>query len=170
MGGSQTFPPAPDIHCTANQMSYIRDMARQLHNRPGPLPTGGQLRGVRRKVGLTQEQLAIRAGLTRQKVIDLEQGKPGVAMAMFFAVLNVLGMDLDLEKMPQRGPRIRLNEFPELRQLAWNRMDAEWIDEPEALALYERNWRHVDHEHMAPEEQALLDHLIKTHGGGTLHV
>lgn len=151
-------------------MSYIRDMARQPLNQRGVLPTGAQLRAVRHNAGLTQEQLAQRAGLTRQKVIDLEQGRPGVAMATFFAVLNVLGMDLDLMQMPRRAQRIRLKEYPELRQLAWNRMDAEWIDEPEALALYERNWRHVDREHMPPEEQALLNDLIKRHGGGTLHV
>lgn len=145
-------------------------MGRPRTNRSGPLPTGVQLRAVRQKAGLTQEQLAARAGLTRQKVIDLEQGRPGVALATFIAALEVLGVDLDLTQLQQRGPRIPLSDYPELRQLAWNRGGAEWISEPEALALYERNWRHVDPGQMPPEEQALLDYLVRKHGGGILHV
>ena len=39
---------------------------------------------------------------------------------------------------------IRLADFPQLRMLAWNRpADAE-VDEAEALALYEANWRFVE--------------------------
>lgn len=38
-----------------------------------------------------------------------------------------------------------LERYPALRSLAWSRSDR-WVTAPEALALYERNWRHVDKE------------------------
>ena len=134
------------------------------------LPTGPRLRAARKQARLTQEELAARAGIPRQKLIDLEQGKPGVAIDKFLAVIEALGLELELTPKPEKAPRIRLNKFPELRQLAWNRPGNEWIDEHDALALYERNWRYVDKDHMTPEERALLQHLVAKHGGGILHV
>ena len=91
-------------------------------------------------------------------------------MATFLAAIEALGLAFELTKRPEKGLRFRLHKFPELRQLAWNRPDAEWIEERDALALDERNWRHVDEAHMPPEEQALLKDLVKKHGGGVLHV
>ena len=82
------------------------------------LPTGEQLRAARKQAGFTQEELAARAGIPRQKLIDLEKGKPGVAMATFLAAIEALGLAFELTKRPEKGLRFRLHKFPELRQLA----------------------------------------------------
>lgn len=65
---------------------------------------------------------------------------------------------------------LRIDRYPQLRDLAWNRQPGDEIAESDALALYERNWRYVDEERMPPEERAFLRRLIETHGGGVLHV
>lgn len=128
-------------------------------------PFGEALRLARRRAGLTQLQLAERARIPRQKLIQLEQGRPGVAIAAYAAALEALGLEIELK------PRqIRITDYPQLRRLAWNRPGDEFMDESDALALYERNWRLVEPQQMPPEEKALLDRLVKRHGGGILHV
>lgn len=66
--------------------------------------------------------------------------------------------------------QIPIAEYPQLRLIAWNRKDDDLIEEDEALALYEQNWRHVDHAHITAKEQQLIDRLIARYGNGILHV
>jgi len=61
-------------------------------------------------------------------------------------------------------------DFPELAMLAWNRDPTRPIAPEEALALYERNWRHVDKEHLTPEEARLIHDLAEEFGNGVLLV
>jgi transcriptional regulator with XRE-family HTH domain len=67
--------------------------------------------------------------------------------------------------------RIRLDRYAQLRQLAWQLAPGVIDLAPEdAFALYERNWRHVDHTAMDANERALLDKLTATVGKGVLLV
>lgn len=66
--------------------------------------------------------------------------------------------------------KIRLGDYAQLRKITWNREADHQVSEEDALALYERNWDLVDAEKMLPEEKALLDHLVRVHGNGVLHV
>lgn len=61
-------------------------------------------------------------------------------------------------------------DFPELAKLAWSRDPARPIPPQEALALYERNWRHVDREHLTPGEARLIHDLAEEFGSGVLLV
>ena len=65
---------------------------------------------------------------------------------------------------------IRLSDFPQLRMLAWNRPAEAEVDEAEALALYEANWRFVEPETMNEAEVALLRRLVQEQGAGLLLV
>jgi hypothetical protein len=65
---------------------------------------------------------------------------------------------------------VDVSQFPQLRRLAWNLADGVDLTPQEALSLYERNWRHVDHEALTPQESAFIDHLVSTVGKGTLLV
>lgn len=65
---------------------------------------------------------------------------------------------------------VALAAFPQLRAICWNRRPDDTVDGAEALALYERNWRHVQPEAFTLEEQALLDALVARYGGGVLNV
>lgn len=66
--------------------------------------------------------------------------------------------------------QVRLADFPQLRLIAWNRQEELFVDETEALALYERNWRFVDQTALEPRERDLIDQLVKLHGNGALNV
>ncbi|ETD86400.1 hypothetical protein [Rhodobacter capsulatus] len=65
---------------------------------------------------------------------------------------------------------INVNDYPQLRQLCWNRPGHAVVDGETALALYERNWRFVDRDAITPREQELLDHLAAEYGNGRLMI
>lgn len=61
---------------------------------------------------------------------------------------------------------IRIADYPQLRQLCWNRpADAE-IEDAAALAIYEDGWRHVDASTLTPEERDLIERLKAEFGNG----
>jgi hypothetical protein len=63
-------------------------------------------------------------------------------------------------------PHIRLDEYPQLRRLAWQLDGATELTPEQALNLYERNWRHVERAAMGPDERALVQALVARLGGG----
>lgn len=65
---------------------------------------------------------------------------------------------------------IQIADFPELRLLAWNRPEGAMLDEREALALYEANWRFVDQCRLTERELMLIDRLKNEYGNGVLNV
>lgn len=66
--------------------------------------------------------------------------------------------------------QLRLAEYPQLKLIAWNRREDDLIEEADALALYERNWRYVDESALLPKERHLIDRLVRAFGHGVLHV
>ena len=66
-------------------------------------------------------------------------------------------------------PVIDIARFPALRLLAWQ-LHQERMSEPDALALYEREWRHLDPGRLDPDERALIERLVRTYGHGVLNV
>ena len=65
---------------------------------------------------------------------------------------------------------IHLNNFPQLRLIAWNLRDADTVEGPQAFALYERNWRFVDHAQLLHHERELIDNLCREFGAGLMNV
>lgn len=66
--------------------------------------------------------------------------------------------------------QLHIAEYPQLRLIAWNRQDDDLIEEDEALALYERNWRYVDQTQLSLKERQLIDRLVNQYGNGVFHV
>lgn len=62
-----------------------------------PAQLGAFLRTLRVARGLTQEQLADDLGITRQYLVDLEQGRPTLQNQRLFALLRLLGARLKVE-------------------------------------------------------------------------
>lgn len=146
-------------------MSYIRDMTKDASLTRLTHQFGEALRAERKRQGLTQAQLAERAGLCRQKLIQLEQGKPGVALAAYAAALKALDLVLTI-----KPAEVELDEYPQLKRLTWNRPGPSTVAERDALALYERHWDLVDIDQMTDHEHALVKHLVDKYGHGILHV
>jgi hypothetical protein len=65
---------------------------------------------------------------------------------------------------------VNIDDYPQLKMIAWNRPGLRTIAEPDALALYERNWRQVEEKAMDKHEQDLLGRLVNEYGHGILNV
>lgn len=66
--------------------------------------------------------------------------------------------------------QVRFKDYPQLRDLCWNRPDDTVLDGADALAIYERNWRFVVLEELTAKERRLLDTLVADYGAGVLNV
>lgn len=66
--------------------------------------------------------------------------------------------------------RLQIEEYPQLRLIAWNRRQDDFIEEDEAFALYERNWSLVDLTALTDKEHVLIERLAAQYGNGVLHV
>jgi y4mF family transcriptional regulator len=55
---------------------------------------GYLIRDIRKQKGITQAELAIRAGVSRKWLIELEGGKRTSELSLILRTLNVLGVDL----------------------------------------------------------------------------
>ncbi|MDH4234522.1 MAG: hypothetical protein OEV15_05265, partial [Gallionella sp.] len=53
--------------------------------------------------------------------------------------------------------RIRLAEYPQLKQLAWQVHGIGELTPMEALSIYERNWRHLNAQALETHERQLLE-------------
>jgi len=94
-------------------------------------------------------------------------------------VAAALTLGLRLQAVPAVAPparfdrkawipvRVRLSEFPKLKELAWQVHGTDELSPREALDIYERNWRHVDVGTLSPEEQDLVNALRQALGGGS---
>lgn len=65
---------------------------------------------------------------------------------------------------------VRIGDYPLLSLIAWQLDEDTEISEADALQLYERNWRHIDHAALLPPERLFLKHLTDTWGHGRLLV
>lgn len=129
---------------------------------------GQLLRQARRRAGLTLKALAGRTGISLRFLSELERGKDGASLGRVLQVAAALGVEMQ----PLAGaiPLIEIDRYPELKLLGWQRWGQRFIDESDALALYEANWRFVDAAHLIPREAALIRQLAERHGRGVLNV
>lgn len=137
---------------------------------------GEHLRATRKQQKVSAVAASEAAGISRVTLHRIERGEPSVAIGAWVAVASALGLTLAL--LDERGApeamqlpqRIRLDEYPQLKKLAWQLQGVEALSPREALDLYERNWRHVDRASLSPRESALVDALSRTLGAGRLLV
>ena len=57
---------------------------------------GENIKYARLRRDLSSEQIAERAGISRNTLIKIEKGDEGVAIGYYFRVLAVLGLDKDI--------------------------------------------------------------------------
>ena len=74
------------------------------------------VRGRRRDLGLSQAELAARAGVSRKWIYQFEAGKPTAELRLILAVLEALGLVLDVtheEQAPGEQPTSDLDRLIE---------------------------------------------------------
>lgn len=139
---------------------------------------GARIRAQRKALRVSATALAEAAGMSRVSVHRIEQGEPSVTMGAYLNVLAALGMTFSATAMGDERSettaddkagwlpaRIRLADYPALKQLAWQVQGTDELTPREALGIYERNWRHVDEAALLPRERNLIDALRLAFGG-----
>ncbi len=63
-----------------------------------PKILGSFIRARRRELKFNQATLANRVGVSRQWIIELEQGKPGASIALVLRTIKALGLNLAIDE------------------------------------------------------------------------
>jgi transcriptional regulator with XRE-family HTH domain len=136
---------------------------------------GQRIRARREEQKVTATDAAEAAGMSRVTLHRVERGEPSVTMGAYLSAMAAVGLSLQVREpevaYETRLPAIvRVDDYPALKQLAWQLPGVTELSPAQALDLYERNWRHVDREHLLPHERRLIQALIDELGGGRLLV
>lgn len=144
---------------------------------------GQQIRAHRKALRVSATTAAEAAGMSRVTLHRIEHGEPAVTIGAYLNAMAALGLEFGILTPPSPAPevgddhrkgwipaRIRLSDYPQLKQLAWQIHGTDELTPVEALDIYERNWRHLDFTAMEPGERHLIDALRLAFGEGCLHV
>ncbi len=66
-----------------------------------PQDIGLLIRDQRRKLGLEQRELALRVGVSRQWVVEVEKGKPRAEVGLILRTLSALELTVDIQVIGQ---------------------------------------------------------------------
>jgi transcriptional regulator with XRE-family HTH domain len=144
---------------------------------------GQQIRDQRKAMHISATVVAEAAGISRVTLHRIENGKPSVTMGAYLNAMAALDMDFGIiqpEASSATPPaddhsemipvRIRLDDYPQLRKLAWQVHGIDTLTPLEALSIYERNWRHVDEKALESDEQQLIKALRLGLGDGNANI
>jgi transcriptional regulator with XRE-family HTH domain len=133
---------------------------------------GKQIRAQRKALRINATTAAEAAGMSRVTLHRIENGEPSVTMGAYLNALEALNLDFGIINAAETAAqlpdadhegwipaRIRLADYPQLKQLAWQVHGTDVLTPAEALGIYERNWRHVDVNALEPRERQLVDAL-----------
>lgn len=133
---------------------------------------GQQVRAHRKALRISATAAAEAAGMSRVTWHRIEKGEPSVTMGAYLNAMTALGLDFGIAQPSGKAngagddgrqgwipARIRLADYPQLKQLAWQVHGIDDLTPTEALSIYERNWRHLDVQTLNPRERDLIDAL-----------
>jgi len=128
------------------------------------------LRQRRKALGVTVQNAAAAAGMSRDTWYRMERGELTVTIAAWFNALAVVGLrfGVGLDRPETEAVRtdsiplaIALADYPQLAALAWQMGEKTVLTPREAFDVYERNVRHLNVAALTPQEKALIDNLRK---------
>lgn len=141
---------------------------------------GARIRERRKALRVSAITAAEAAGMSRVTLHRIERGEASVTMGAYANAMAALGVQIRIAEASEPAnlaspvaaapQRIRLADYPQLKQLAWHAPGVDEVTPEEALALYERNWRHIDQGRIDARERALIDTLVAVQGKGHLLV
>lgn len=139
---------------------------------------GLQIHVQRKALKINATVAAEASGISRVTLYRIEHGEPSVTIGAYMNALVALGLDLrvlsstDVAAEPVEHPplwlpaRVRLADYPQLKQLAWQVHGTDELTPAEALSIYQRNARHLDMRALEPSERMLIDALHVALGDG----
>mgnify|MGYP006366572969 FL=1 len=144
---------------------------------------GKRIRTHRKAMGITATAAAEAAGMSRITLHRIEAGVSTVTIGAYVSAMQALGLKFVLQdagttehktvEQTRAGwipVRLVLQDYPELKRLAWHIQGVDTLTPAEALGIYERNWRHLDRAALTPSESALIDGLRLVYANTDEHV
>ena len=127
---------------------------------------GGQLRARRKNLGLTMDDVAKKAGLSRVTLYRVEKGEPSVNAGALVRVARVLGTHIAVGGDGDGGlpPSIRLSDYPGLSRLGWQLAPDTELSPYETWSLLSRTWRHLDDTAITAADTRLITQLEQRFG------
>jgi transcriptional regulator with XRE-family HTH domain len=128
------------------------------------------LRQRRKALGVTVQNAAAAAGMSRDTWYRMERGEATVTIGAWFNALDALGLRFgiglqDVEANKIEGNAIPLEvaiaDYPQLAALAWQLDEQVVLTPREAFDVYERNARHLRINELTPREKTLIENLRK---------
>ena len=120
---------------------------------------GNTVRAQRKALKLTAEEVAQAAGISRVTLHRVEKGESSVTVGAYAATLQALGLGIGVTGLPAEEtpfPEINVDNYPELRKLAWQIAAGTVLTPDEAWDIYSRNRRHLDEENLTAKEAELI--------------
>jgi hypothetical protein len=115
--------------------------------------------------------------MSRVTLHRIEKGEPSVTIGSYLNLLAALGLGLEVvDPKAQRAAkatqepagwipaRIRTENYPQLKRVAWQVLGTDELTPAEAFGLYERNRRHLDLKAMSKGERDLVTSLRMAFG------
>ena len=144
---------------------------------------GQQIRAHRKALRISVTTAAEAAGMSRVTLHRVEKGEPAVTMGAYVNIMTALGLNFELITTVEANKsdcsanregwipaRIRLADYSQLAQLAWQVQGADTLSPKEAWDIYNRNWRHLDEHALTVNEQQLIDALRIAFDSGKSYV
>ena len=129
---------------------------------------GERIRGARKALGLTAQEVADAAGLSRVTLHRIEKGEPGVTMGAYANVMQMVGMPLNLPNIEHAEVEIpevvRVSDFATLGKLAWQLKPGTELRPAEAWDIYDRNQRMIVDAELTDGERRLIELLRREFG------
>jgi transcriptional regulator with XRE-family HTH domain len=140
------------------------------------LDLGQKICARRKALGINVVTAAQAGGMSRVTWHRIEKGEPSVTVGAYLNAAAALGLRVDVGLPGDAVPapadtkgwipaRVRLADYPQLKQLAWQVQGTDALTPVEALSIYERNARHLDTAAIDVHEQDLIDALRLGLGG-----
>ena len=121
---------------------------------------GAKLRARRKLLKVTATSAAEAAGMSRVTWFRIEKGEPSVTAGAYMAALLALGLHVEIlapdaatkaaDHQTLIPVRIRLDQYPKLKELAWHVQGTQELRPRDALDIYEGNWHHIEPGTLSP--------------------
>ena len=124
-----------------------------------------QILAKRKTLGVNATAVAEAAGISRVTLHRIERGEPTVSMGAYMNVLVALGMKFSAGQPEPINVakfipvRIQIENYPQLKKLAWQVKAGAELTPMEALGIYQRNARFIEQDGLNAEEQDLINAL-----------
>lgn len=136
------------------------------------LAIGEAIQRHRKGLRLSATAVAEAAGISRVTLHRIEKGEPSVTIGAYLAACVALGLGAEVTAREanvaaalepgRKGwipARVRIADYPKLKELAWQVHGTSELTPREALGIYERNWRHLDPATLSRNESDLVEAL-----------